>query len=348
MNIAVNIVIIILVFGVIVFIHEFGHFLFAKLNKIGVEEFAIGMGPAIASFEKKGTKYSIRILPIGGYCLMVGENEESEEENAFNNKSVLARISVVLAGPFFNFILAFILSIVLCHYCGIDPPNVYVSEDGAAKEAGLRDGDLITEIDGGNIYNYRELLVYMQINNNSSPVEITYERDGNEYTTVVTPKQGEDGVYRIGVASGYVEAENFLEEVKYGAYEVRYWIKSVFISLRMLVTGQAGADDLMGPVGVGNMMNDVIEEANENGGMVDVILNVINFCVLISANLGVMNLLPIPALDGGRLLFLIIEAITRKRIPEDKEAIVNGIGFVLVMLLMVFVLFNDISNVFFK
>lgn len=343
-----KIILIILVFGIIVFIHELGHFIFARLNHITVNEFSIGMGPAIFSVEKKETKYSVRLLPIGGYCLMLGEDEESEDENAFGNKSVLARLSVVFAGPFFNFLLAFVLSVVLCHYCGIDPSTVKVSEGSAAEAAGLLDGDTITGMENQTIYNYREVLVYMQMNDGSQPIHVTYERDGKEYKTVIQPVKDKDGVYRLGVMGGYIRADSFAEEVKYGALEVRYWIKSTVLSLKMLVTGGASKDDLMGPVGVGNMMSDVIDEAKEQGGMADVILNVINFCVLLSANLGIMNLLPIPALDGGRILFLLIEGVTRKKIPKDKEAIVNGIGFVLLMLLMIFVFFNDISNVFFK
>lgn len=339
---------IVLVFGVIVFIHEFGHFIFARLNHIAVSEFAIGMGPAIFSVEKKGTKYSVRALPIGGYCLMLGEDEDSEDDNAFSNKSVLSRLSVVFAGPFFNFVLAFLLSIVLCHYCGIDPSEVKIQAGSPAAEAGMLDGDRITGLGDQTIYNFREILVYMQMNDVSKPLAVTYERDGKEYKTVVQARKEEDGVYRMGVSGGYIRADGFLQEVQYGALELRYWVKSTVLSLRMLVTGGASKDDLMGPVGVGNMMSDVIDEANEQGGMADVILNIINFCVLLSVNLGIMNLLPIPALDGGRILFLLIEAVTRKKIPKEKEAIVNGIGFVLLMLLMIFVFFNDIHNVFTK
>ncbi len=343
-----KIIAIILVFGIIVFIHELGHFIFAKLNHITVTEFAIGMGPAIVKFGKGETTYSIRILPIGGYCMMVGEDSESEDENAFSNKSLPARMSVVLAGPFFNFILAFIFAIILCHFCGIDPAKVEMVENGAAVEAGMQNGDQIIGIENQTIINYREVLIYMNMFATSDPIEVRYLRDGKEYKTTITPKKQGDGSYKIGVVGGYEESDGFLEDIKYGAFEVRYWIKSTVLSLKMLVTGGASKDDLMGPVGVGNMMSDVIDEAEKQGGMADVLLNILNFCILLSANLGVMNLLPIPALDGGRLLFLIVEGITRRKIPKNKEALVNAIGFVLLMLLMVFVFINDIRNVFFK
>ena len=150
-----NIILIILVFGVIVFFHEFGHFIVAKMNKIAVMEFSIGMGPAIFSVQKKETKYSLRLLPIGGYCMMMGEDGASEDENAFNNKPLLARILVIAAGPVFNFILAFVFSIVLIHFTGCDPATLTtVVEHSAAEEAGIVVGDTVTAINGKHIYNY--------------------------------------------------------------------------------------------------------------------------------------------------------------------------------------------------
>lgn len=342
-----KIIFIILVFGIIIFIHEFGHFIIAKLNKITVNEFSIGMGPAIVSFERKETKYSIRLLPIGGYCLMLGEeDDENEDENAFCNKSIWARLAVIFAGPMFNFILAFICSIVLSHFCGIDPAYVNVVKDGAAYEAGMRDGDRIVGIGNETVYNYREILVYMATHDPKEPIMLTYERDGVRTELEIHTKPDEENNYLIGVVGGYRESENFLQDVQYGALECRYWIKSTVMTLKLLVTGKVGKDSLMGPVGVGSVMSDTLDQAKENGGMVDVLLNVINFIVLLSTNLGVMNLLPIPALDGGRILFLLIELVSKKKVPKDKEAIVNLIGFVLLMILMIFVFFNDIINVF--
>ena len=350
-----NIILIILVFGVIVFFHEFGHFIVAKLNGIAVTEFSIGMGPAIFSFTKKETKYSLRILPIGGYCMMLGEDEESNDENAFNNKPVWARMLVIAAGPVFNFILAFIFSIILIHFTGCDPSTLYyVLEDSAAAEAGIEAGDTIKEINGERIYNYRELLLYMQINDASKPVELVMEdSEGNEYTTVVTPRLNENGEYKLGVSGGYVKSEGIGMDIKYAGLELRYWVKATVSSLKMIVTGGVKSGDIMGPVGVGGAMNDIIEEVKDESesskeAVRNILLNLLNWCILLSVNLGIMNLLPIPALDGGRLLFLIIEAVRRKKIPQDKEAVVNLIGFVLLIILMVVVFFNDIKNVFFK
>lgn len=350
-----NIILIILVFGVIVFVHEFGHFIVAKLNHIAVTEFSIGMGPAIVSFKKKETKYSIRLLPIGGYCMMVGEDEESTDENAFSNKPLLARILVVFAGPAFNFVLAFLFAIILIHFTGCDPAKLYsIAENSGAEEAGIVEGDTIRKINGSRIYNYRELLLYMQVNDASEPVTLTMEReDGTEYTTVVTPRLNENGEYKLGVGGGYMVSEGIGMDIQYAGYELRYWVKATITSLKMIVTGGVKSQDVMGPVGVGGAMNEIIEEAKEESSstkeaVINVLLNLLNWCILLSVNLGIMNLLPIPALDGGRLLFLFVEAIRRKRIPQEKEAIVNLIGFVLLICLMVVVFFNDIKNVFFS
>lgn len=349
-----NIILIILVFGVIVFFHEFGHFIVAKLNHISVTEFSIGMGPAIFSVQKKETKYSLRILPIGGFCMMMGENEELEDENAFGNKPVWARMLVIAAGPAFNFILAFLFSIILIHYTGCDPSTLYYVVDGSpADEAGIEAGDTVTYVDGSRIYNFRELQLYVALNKDGAPMKLTMERpSGETYTAMVTPGISDDGSYYLGVQSGNIIADSLGMTLKYSALECRYWVKSTVLSLKLIVTGGVKSTDIMGPVGVGGAMNDIIEEVKEiststKDTVINIILNMINWCVLLSVNLGIMNLLPIPALDGGRLLFLIVEAVRRKKIPQEKEAVVDMIGFALLICLMVVVFFNDIKNVFF-
>ena len=194
----------------------------------------------------------------------------------------------------------------------------------------------------------------MQLNDASKPIELTLETaEGEKYTTTVYPKLDENGEYKIGVVGGYVESESIGNDIKYAALELRYWVKATVTSLKLLVTGGVSGDDVMGPVGVGGTMNEIIEEVKEESettgeAVINIILNLLNWCILLSVNLGIMNLLPIPALDGGRLLFLIVEAIRRKKIPQEKEAFVNLIGFVLLIILMVVVFFNDINNVFFS
>ena len=352
-----NIIAIILVFGVIVFVHEFGHFIFAKMNKIKVNEFSIGMGPSIASWTKADTMYSIRALPIGGYCLMEGLGEESDSVNGYNNKSVLARLMVSFAGPLFNFILAFLFSILICHFFTIDPPLITdVMENSAAEEAGIQAGDVIVSLDGQKIYNYREITLYSMMNDPEKPVDIVFLHDGEEHEVTLTKKKDpESGNFYFGFISTGRASEGIVDELKYAVLEVRFQIKAAVSSVKMIFTGHASKDDLMGPVGIGNTMNTIMEEAKEEvkdesawNQFLNVFLNVINFAVLLSANLGVMNLLPVPALDGGRILFVLVEAISGKKVPPEREAIVNGIGVALLMLLMIFVFFNDLGNVIHK
>ena len=342
-----KIIAIILMFGIVVFVHEFGHFLFAKLNHVRVNEFAIGMGPAIMKFGKKETTYSVRLLPIGGYCLMAGQDgqEVEDPEGTFESKSVLARLSIMLAGPFFNFLLAIVLSIGTAHFYLVDPPVITeVSKGSVAEAAGMEPGDEITAINGDSIYLFREITLFRQLADLTQPVEITFLHDGQEITKTLNLTKEQN--YMFGITCNPRSAKNLGEELYYALIEVRFQIKTVITSVKMLFTGGASVKDLSGPVGIGSMMSDVIDEAQETGGTKNAILSIISFTILVSANLGVMNLLPIPALDGGRILFLLIEAVTRKKVPKNKEIIVNFIGFALLMLLMIFVFFNDIMKLF--
>lgn len=348
MSTLINVIIGLFIFGAIIFFHEFGHFLFAKLNGIYVEEFAVGMGPALFSFQKEETKYSLRAIPMGGFCAMLGEEEDVEDEHSFSSKSVWARISVVIAGPVFNFILAFILAIVLIGLCGYDKPVISAfSDDSSAKEAGLEVGDVITEYDGHTIYNYREILVYNQFRTSGDIIPIQVERDGESISFQVQPRETDNG-YLIGIYGGTREKGGIAGTLKYSVLELRYQVKTVVLSLKYLVSGKLGIQNMSGPVGIVSMMNDTINEAKESANgdtsmaIFNVVINMINFAVLLSANLGVMNLLPFPALDGGRTLLLLIEGIFKKKLPTEKEALVNGIGLVLLMGLMVIVMFQDI------
>lgn len=350
-----NIILIILVFGIIVFFHELGHFIVAKLNKISVTEFSIGMGPAIVSFKRKETKYSLRILPLGGYCMMVGEEEAVDDVNSFSNKSVWARMAVIVAGPVFNFILAFVFSIIMIHFTGCDPARLSKIEPGsAAEDAGLSAGDTIKEINGDKIYTFREISLHMTINDPTEPVELLVKREnGNLENIVVTPKMDEEaGRYIMGIYGEEVLPNGIGMNIKYAALEIRYWMKATLTSLKMIFTGNVSKDDVMGPIGVGGAMNEVIETVKEYSAtqkevIINIILNMLNWSILLSVNLGIMNLIPIPALDGGKMFLLIIEAIRRKKLPQEKEAVIQFIGLVFVIGLMIFVMFNDIKNVFF-
>ena len=370
-SIRMNILVAILIFTVIIVIHELGHFLLAKKNGVTVTEFSVGMGPRLITFVKgnKGivckafltqnnfdalegcenhTKYSWKLLPIGGSCMMLGEDEVIEDENAFNKKGVWARISVIFAGPFFNFLLAFALSIIIVSMAGHDAPTIMSIEAGSPMEkAGLLVGDEITKINDSNISIAREIGVYFQFHPlTNDTVEIEYERDGEKQTVALTPVKNEEGAYRLGFSfNGPREKVGPLGVLKYSFVEVKYWIKITVESLGQLIAGKVSKDEIAGPVGIVDMVGGVIKES-KNYGVTATLLNIINMCILLSANLGVMNLLPLPALDGGRLVFLFIEVVRGKPVNQEKEGMVHLIGLVALMVLMAFVMYNDISRLF--
>ncbi|MBE5874384.1 MAG: RIP metalloprotease RseP [Lachnospiraceae bacterium] len=347
-----TILLFILVFGVIVISHEFGHFLLAKANGIHVVEFSVGMGPNIFSFKKGDTKYSIKLLPIGGACMFEGEDglnakEGEMSEGAFPNASVWARISTVVAGPLFNFILAFIVSLIMVQFIVIQEPVITeVTQESAAQEAGLLPGDRIISLNGSKVYLYQEVSVFNQMNKGAE-VTVVYERDGEKRGTVLTPKFDETyGRYMFGIVNNsYVELKG-LDGLKYAWYEVRSGVITTYKSLAMLIQGKVSRTEVAGPVGMANIVGDIYEETKDSP--MDVFVNMLNIIMLLSVNLGILNLLPIPALDGGRLVFLLIELVRGKPVPPEKEGIIHFIGFVFFMILMVVVFFNDISNIFFS
>lgn len=343
-----KIIIALLLFSIIILFHELGHFLLAKANGIRVNEFSLGLGPTIFGFTAGETKYSLKLLPFGGACMMEGEDAESADSRAFNNKSVLARFSVVAAGPIFNFIMAFFFAIIVTCNVGYDLPVLTdVSAGYAAEAAGMQAGDVIIKMNHTRIHFYREVSSYSMFHPGEA-VEITYERDGVRYTTTLVPVYDEDaGRYLYGfVGSLQGTKGNVFQNLKYSVYEVKYWISTTISSLRMLVTGQYSMGDLSGPVGIIDVIGDSYEES-VSYGYFQAFLQMIYIGVLLSANLGVMNLLPLPALDGGRLVFLIVEGIRKKPIDPEKEGMVHFIGFALLMVLMVVVMFNDIRKIFF-
>lgn len=278
----------------------------------------------------------------------MGEDEEATDSpNNFNNKSVWARISVIAAGPVFNFILAWIFSVILIFMIGYDQPVIGSVDEGyPAAEVGLQEGDRVVRIGDKNIHIYREISAYLQFHPDEDVV-LTYERDGEEHTVTLTPKMDEElGYERIGLASSGNTKANLLTAFQYGTYEVKYWIEVTLDSLRMLVTGQIGVDQLSGPVGIVDVVDETYQQSRSYGAYV-VAAQMLYLAILLSANLGVMNLLPLPALDGGRLVFLFVEAVRKKRVPPEKEGYVHFAGIVLLMLLMVVVMYNDIQRVFF-
>lgn len=369
------IILAIIVFSFIIIFHEFGHFIVARINHVGVIEFSLGMGPRLISWASDGSKrhllflkstayfeehpefdgrtvYSLKILPFGGSCLMLGEEEDVDDENSFSKKSVWARMAIIFAGPFFNFILAFVLALIVIGSIGYDPALITGVEPGsAAEEAGFKEGDRITEMGSTPIVVNREVSYYTIFHKlDGSKVHFTIERDGKATDYEIAPKltKAEDGSekYMFGF---YHSAERvrggFFDTIGYSLYEVKFWIDTTIRSLGMMITGRVSADQISGPVGIVKQVGDVVEQSRPEG-MTTVMMNLLIFSILITANLGVMNLLPIPALDGGRLLFLLIELIRRKPLPQKVETYFNVGGFMVLMALMVFIMGNDILKLF--
>ncbi|MCM1344374.1 MAG: RIP metalloprotease RseP [Muribaculaceae bacterium] len=340
----------------VVIAHEFGHFLLAKANGIHVVEFAVGMGPNLISTKKGGTKYSLKLFPIGGACMFEGEdglNEKEGEpgEGSFNKASVWARISTVVAGPFFNLILAFIVAFFMVNMSDVfairDAMAVQVAEGGGAEAAGLQAGDRILSINGEKVRLYQEISLYMQVSYRGGDLEIVYERGGERFTTTLTPQYDEEmGTYLLGVVNGEFLEPKGIDTLKYAWYEIRYSVKATYKSLGMLFRGQVGREDVAGPVGIAvNVVGKTYDEAKDYGWQ-SVLISMLNIVLMLSVNLGILNMLPVPALDGGRLVFLLLEVIRGKPVPPEKEGMVHFVGLVFFMVLMVFIFFNDLANIF--
>ena len=287
-----------------------------------------------------------------------GEDEDEKEEVpdvkgvSFFDKGPLAKMAVIAAGPLFNFILAFVFSLVILSWAGIDPAVIAGTSEGMpAETAGLKEGDVITKLDGRKIHLSREISMYL-MTAGQDPVQVEYRRydeTSSSWTTEHTVIQPEfkDGRYYLGVLlQGHRDApESLVQVLQYSVYEVRYWIHTVIDSLKMIAGGKVSTNDIAGPVRIVTIIDQTVEE-NTQYGFVTVVMNLLNLMVMFSANLGVMNLLPFPALDGGRLVFLLWELITRQPVSQRVESAVNMAGMALLMTFMVFVVFNDLRMIF--
>lgn len=349
-----TIVLFFIIFGVIVIGHEFGHFLLGRMNGIGVVEFSVGMGPKLCSFTRNGTIYSLRLLPIGGACMFAGEDgaETVNSENigkSFSEAPVWGRIATVAAGPIFNFILAFILSIVLFGMSGVNRPTVSeIIPDSPAEAAGLMAGDELLRINGKRVHFFDEISTTLMFNEGKQ-IEIQYLRNGEKFETSLKPAFDEEGqYYYIGIYH-YAKAEdtkvNGLECLKYSFYNVGYQLEMTYKSLAMLIGGKVAPTDMAGPVGMAQIVGNTYEATKEYGAKV-VFAYMTRIAILLSVNIGFLNLLPLPALDGGRLVFMLVEVVRGKPVPPEKEGMVHFAGFVALMLLMVFVMYNDIVRIF--
>lgn len=345
-----SIIIAIFVFGLLIFIHEMGHFLTARACRVTVKEFAIGMGPKIVSWvgKKSGTRYSLRLLPFGGFTSMAGEDEESDDPNALSAKPLWQRFIITAAGSLSNLTIGIILMTVLVIFSGTLGSTVIYqfveNKDGtqaASQVSGLCEGDRIVAIDGERVHTANEL-AYEVMRRGIEPVDVTVERNGESITIpdVTFPTASSEGI-AFGSLDFYVYAESrtFTSVVKHAFYRSELTVEMIWESIFDLVTGRYGAEAVSGPVGV----TQVLGEAAESG-----FSDLVYIAVVLSMNLGVMNLLPLPALDGGRLLFMIIELIRGKKVNQNVEAMVHFIGIIILLGLMVLVTFKDIGKLFMR
>ncbi len=343
-----SIIITIIIFGIVVMVHEWGHFIAAKKCGVLVEEFAIGMGPKIWGKRKGETLYSIRLFPLGGFCKMADENTENTEKEGFNNISVWKRMIIILAGVFMNFVLAIFISAVIIMFVGYAGNNISeVHKQSPAEKAGLMAGDKIVSINGSSVHLVEEISFRLS-QRKSENVVLGYERDGEYFEKNVDIPKGENIGITVnkktplfGESMEGFESVGFFDSIRAGFWKSVYMVKITFYGIGQLFTMQTSLDDVAGPIGLTSAVDDVYEETIKVS-IGATVASMANIAALLSANLGVMNLLPIPALDGGRFIFLVLEAIRRKPIPPEKEGMIHFVGFAVLMAFGVLVAFNDI------
>jgi len=347
------IVLAIIAFGILIAIHELGHFLAAKLLKVRVNEFAIGFGPKLLKKQRKETLYSLRAFPLGGFCLMEGQDEDSPDPRAFTSQKRWRRVVILIAGSAANFIAGFIIILILTSGAtGFTGTTIVelVDEFPNAGEQGLMAGDTIVSINGERLYYSDDFLTFMGIaeNRGDKIVDLVIKRDGETINRPSFPLERRDYVvdgetrFRFGITFSGIEA-NFIEQLKFTTYRTLNFVRLIRVSLAQLFSGAAGIRDLSGPVGIVDAMNNIGQDSPTVGAAIG---NIAYFTAFIAVNLAVMNLLPIPALDGGRILLVIIswiiEKIIRRKLDPKYEGYIHTGAMVLLFGLMIFILVNDV------
>lgn len=349
-----SIIFAILIFSFLIFIHEFGHFITAKLSGVQVNEFSMFMGPAIWKKQKGETLYSIRCIPIGGFCAMEGEDGDSDNPRAFGRAAWWKRLIILVAGAAMNFIAGLlILAIILAPAQQAAVLKIESFEEWSTlDDGGLKVGDEIIKIDGEKMYGFNDFSMILSLNPGEFH-DISVLRDGEvvnfrDYQMQTHPVVLEDGTeaQRYGVTFGY-EDLTVAGRAKLVWNTAMNWVRTVRLSLQMLLSGQAGLKDVSGPVGIVQQMG---QQASAASNWVDAALNMIYFGAFLAINLAVMNLLPIPALDGGRVVALLlttaIEAVTHKKLNPKYEGYIHGAGMILLLGLMAVIMLKDIIFIF--
>ncbi len=312
--------------------HEFGHYASAKLLGVRVNEYSIGMGPLLWQKTKGETEYSIRALPIGGYCRIEGEDGDSDDERSFGRKPWWAKVIILAAGAFMNFLLCIVLLAGIFWYSGAYSTTLAAVSDGfPAQEAGIRAGDTITAIDGVPYDDWMAVVDAIDASG-GKPMTFTVERDGATYEYTISAVQTE-GRWLMGITCKLVHSP--FKAVGQSLRTTKSTMAAMGAFFRQLFTGKASSDDVVGVVGIVSMIGDQAKYG---------IVNVIYLMAVISLNLGMVNLLPLPALDGGRILFVFIRLITRDKIGDRAEGITHAVGMILLLALMVFLIFKDVNR----
>ena len=345
MNIIVTIFLSILIFGFLIFIHEFGHYIFARIFNVTITEFSIGMGPKLLWYDSKktGIRYCLSAIPFGGYVAMVGEDGESEDPNALNKKPAWQRLIIIVAGATINIIAGVLATIILTSIVNIGGTTVAAfPETGyevSSKDSGLEVGDEIVRVDGKRV-NILDELSYEIMRKGNKPVDITVIRGGEEKVleNVVFPVAEQQG-QTFGMMDFQVKRieKNFFKVIGYSISKSSLTVRMCWESLFDLITGRYTLAAVSGPVGI----SEVIGQAANQGGA-----SLLSIVALISINLGVMNLLPIPALDGGRMVLILVEMVSGKKLPTNVEATINAVSLLILLGLSVIIMIKDVIGLF--
>ncbi len=345
MNVLLTTIAAVVIFAILIFVHELGHFAVAKLTGVRVNEFALGMGPKIFGKQVGETMYSLRLIPIGGFCAMEGEDENSRDKGAFSAKKPSVRLLVLVAGAFMNILLGFVL--VLCLNLGqesyVAPKVSQVVAKSAAEQAGLRTGDSILRANGARVHITEDLK--WEISNNGEEnlaLHLTVENRGEKRDVTLFPTKTENGGLSYGILLA-TEETTFLRALSNSGYETAFYSRVIIDSFVNLIKGNVSVSEMSGPIGIVSEIGNAVEDAQATGW--EGFQELLYLTILLTINLGVFNLLPLPALDGGRILFVLIELIFRKPVPVEKEAIVHFIGFALLIALSIFIAFKDVIRI---
>lgn len=343
----------ILMFGLLIAVHEFGHFITAKLSGVRVNEFAIGMGPQLWKHDRGETQYSLRLFPIGGFCAMEGEDEDSKDPRAFGNQGFWKKVLILVAGSAMNFLAGFLLILLLLgQNTAFYVPVVGNLYEGFPLEGeqGLMVGDRICSINGSPIFTYSDMVMFLD-REAGAPMDLVIKRDGKKILLEDLPLEKREYTingqtqYKFGIVPA-VERATPGVKLRESVYSAVDFVRLVWIGLTDLVGGRAGIQDMAGPIGIVGAVTEAGQEAESAGGRAAGIRSVVYFLAFIAINLAVMNLLPIPALDGGRIFLLIVGSlftlVTGRSLDPKYEGYIHTVGFVLLLALMAVVAFNDV------